>query len=300
MPSLLCGPPDPLQSPKMNGQHRPSAERSFRGKKKHEIRIGWSPTSGKRKILGHPGVFPRLFLKCNLLEKRRRRAQNLMSQTWPGSPRHSFTRRRRPAYWNEISENFSSKFVPKFPMLCWQVEKVFRPDFPRVCPSEIANRTNVMRKKSQGDFCRHGNPKTWETPGDAIFETPKERTSGGCSQSHSKSPSGEGYSILFCPCTSLQRGSSIPLVQAVIGICKCPTLDKDENLVSVSVIPSALAAPATPHYEKPPCQSHETAAGSVTSEACFAKCDSTGSCPTDVVSGVTAKPQCAIKDQSGK
>ena len=121
-----------------------------------------------------------------------------------------------------------------------------------------------------------------------------------------KDQSGNKYCGLICSSDSecdSAGGAKCSLVQGAIGICEYPTSSKDENLVIVSVVPSAVVAPATPHYEKPPCQSDEMAAsiqgGSVTGEACFPKCDSTGSCPTDVVSGVTAKPQCAIKDQSG-
>ncbi|CAE7296582.1 XCP1 [Symbiodinium sp. CCMP2592] len=53
------------------------------------------------------------------------------------------------------------------------------------------------------------------------------------------------------------------------------------------------------HYEKPPCQKDETqaevegAGGSV----CAPKCN-TGSCPTDVPEGTTAKPMCILQDES--
>ena len=71
---------------------------------------------------------------------------------------------------------------------------------------------------------------------------------------------------------------------------------------SPSPSPPSPPSPPTPsksHYEKPPCQSDETqaevegAGGSV----CAPKCD-TGSCPTDVPEGTTAKPMCILQDSS--
>mmetsp|Transcript_66245 Transcript_66245/g.158459 ORF Transcript_66245/g.158459 Transcript_66245/m.158459 type:complete len:617 (+) Transcript_66245:94-1944(+) len=63
------------------------------------------------------------------------------------------------------------------------------------------------------------------------------------------------------------------------------------------------AKPETAHYEKPPCQDGEMEAsiqgGSFTGSGCFPKCTGAGSCPTDVLPGVTAPAQCAISDQSG-
>merc|ERR1711953_1640242 len=64
--------------------------------------------------------------------------------------------------------------------------------------------------------------------------------------------------------------------------------------------PSPPAPNSTSHYEKPPCQSDEVAAqvqgadGSV----CAPHCDS-GTCPTDVPAGTTAKPSCVLQDTTG-
>jgi len=60
---------------------------------------------------------------------------------------------------------------------------------------------------------------------------------------------------------------------------------------------AALAAAS--HYEKPPCGSDEVEGqigqGGV---ACLPQCDMSTSCPTDMPSGVTAKPECALQDAS--
>merc|ERR550514_2494210 len=54
---------------------------------------------------------------------------------------------------------------------------------------------------------------------------------------------------------------------------------------------------AAAHYEKPPCGSDEVEGqigqGGV---ACLPSCSMSTSCPTDVPSGVTAKPECALQD----
>ena len=72
--------------------------------------------------------------------------------------------------------------------------------------------------------------------------------------------------------------------------------------ISISSLSSVSPSPPTPstsHYEKPPCQKDETqaevegAGGSV----CAPKCN-TGSCPTDVPEGTTAKPMCILQDES--
>jgi cathepsin B len=60
-----------------------------------------------------------------------------------------------------------------------------------------------------------------------------------------------------------------------------------------------LAAPAAAHYGKPPCASDEVGAQvqGTGGELCAPSCSS-GSCPADVPSGVSAKPQCALQDSS--
>merc|ERR1712000_442489 len=71
----------------------------------------------------------------------------------------------------------------------------------------------------------------------------------------------------------------------------------------------AMDASAT-HYEDPFNGGKSTSAkcGSdeqpikiqgVDGSMCSPACDASGSCPTDVPSGVTAKPQCALHDQQG-
>ena len=60
-----------------------------------------------------------------------------------------------------------------------------------------------------------------------------------------------------------------------------------------------VALAAATHYEKPPCGSDEVEGqigqGGI---ACLPACDMSTSCPTDVPSGVTAKPECALQDAS--
>jgi len=58
------------------------------------------------------------------------------------------------------------------------------------------------------------------------------------------------------------------------------------------------AVVAASHYEKPPCGSDEVEGQIGSGIACLPTCDSSGSCPTDVPSGVTAQPQCALQDAS--
>merc|ERR1711977_565712 len=80
-----------------------------------------------------------------------------------------------------------------------------------------------------------------------------------------------------------------------MGICVYPTTEQ------ASAKTLQIAPPATSHYEKPPCQSDETEASvqGANGEVCAPKCDGSGSCPTDVPSGTTDKPQCVLQDQSG-
>lgn len=63
--------------------------------------------------------------------------------------------------------------------------------------------------------------------------------------------------------------------------------------------PSPPSPPGTSHYEKPPCQSDEVEASvqGAQGSVCAPPCDGT-SCPTDVPTGTTAKPQCILKDSS--
>ncbi len=71
-------------------------------------------------------------------------------------------------------------------------------------------------------------------------------------------------------------------------------------MVRLSKFLFASVAVAT-HYEAPPCASDEIQASlqGLTGSACFPKCDASGSCTTDVPTGTTAAPTCAIQDQSG-
>lgn len=64
--------------------------------------------------------------------------------------------------------------------------------------------------------------------------------------------------------------------------------------------PSPTPTPGSHHYEKPPCQDDEAQA-SVTGTSgavCAPACQDSG-CPSDVPDGVTAQPNCVLKDQSG-
>merc|ERR1719502_1394200 len=73
---------------------------------------------------------------------------------------------------------------------------------------------------------------------------------------------------------------------------------------SLSVVVAAIGALSalganTSHYEKPPCQSDEVdvQGQGLQGEICAPKCSGT-SCPTDVPTGTTAKPQCVLQDSS--
>jgi len=70
-----------------------------------------------------------------------------------------------------------------------------------------------------------------------------------------------------------------------------------------SAPPAPTPAPTpggSSHYEKPPCQDDEAAAGVTGTDGsvCAPPCDDSGSCPTDYPAGVTAEPTCALTDQS--
>jgi photosystem II stability/assembly factor-like uncharacterized protein len=64
--------------------------------------------------------------------------------------------------------------------------------------------------------------------------------------------------------------------------------------------PAPGPSPSGPHYEKPPCQAGEVKASvtGTTGSLCAPPCSS-DTCPTDVPTGVTATPTCALSDQSG-
>ena len=61
--------------------------------------VGWSPTSGKR-MSGTSRCTPRLLSECDFAwEMKEKSAKTLCPRLfWPESPRHHFTRRRRPTY----------------------------------------------------------------------------------------------------------------------------------------------------------------------------------------------------------
>jgi hypothetical protein len=70
-----------------------------------------------------------------------------------------------------------------------------------------------------------------------------------------------------------------------------------------SPTPPSPPAPSTSHYEDPAsggCQSDEVAIQiqGVTGDFCSPSCSLFKSCPTDVPTGVTAAPQCALKDSA--
>merc|ERR1719291_1379104 len=112
-----------------------------------------------------------------------------------------------------------------------------------------------------------------------------------------KDTSGDKYCALICSADSecdKAGGASCQKIQGV-GICTYPA---SKNVLPAPV--TIITKPATAHYEKPPCQSDEKAVQvqGLSGDMCSPACTS-GSCPTDVVSGVSAKPTCALQDTSG-
>jgi len=108
--------------------------------------------------------------------------------------------------------------------------------------------------------------------------------------------SGNKYCALICSADSdcdSAGGASCQSIQGT-GICTYPTSAAPSNSVSV------ITTLATAHYEKPPCQTDEkqVQVQGLSGDMCSPAC-TTGSCPTDVVSGVTASPTCALQDTSG-
>merc|ERR1712167_286944 len=101
--------------------------------------------------------------------------------------------------------------------------------------------------------------------------------------------------------------NSTKMMKVVLLALGCVALATAAPTLTVSVDPDFLAMMAnSSHYEDPKpngCLSDEVSIQitGVKGDTCVPKC--TGilktKCPTDVPSGVTAKPQCALKDQSG-
>jgi len=79
-----------------------------------------------------------------------------------------------------------------------------------------------------------------------------------------------------------------------------------EEVVAVREVFANPPAAATPHYEDPhttgSCQSGEVDVQiqGIQGKMCAPKCSAAGTCPTDVPSGVTARPTCALQGMGGK
>merc|ERR1719408_964958 len=75
------------------------------------------------------------------------------------------------------------------------------------------------------------------------------------------------------------------------------------HLTSFLVAIATVAADNPTHYGDPKagCEPDEIAARvqGVSGDFCSPKCSDTGSCPHDVPTGVTARPQCALKTTTG-
>ena len=94
------------------------------------------------------------------------------------------------------------------------------------------------------------------------------------------------------------------------GIASQPSYPTGVSSVGPSPGPSPGPTPSPPsptpspsgqaHYGAPPCRSDEKAVQvqGVSGDFCSPSCTS-GSCPTDVPSGVTAKPACILQDTAG-
>jgi hypothetical protein len=89
---------------------------------------------------------------------------------------------------------------------------------------------------------------------------------------------------------------SYPVVSAAPGPAPTPTP------------PAPTPTPPAPtpggsHYEKPPCSDDEMqgdvvdASGATVGSVCAPECDMSGNCPSDVPTGTTALPMCALQDQ---
>merc|ERR1711979_168879 len=110
--------------------------------------------------------------------------------------------------------------------------------------------------------------------------------------------------------TSYGENGYVRLLRGKGGAGECGLLSGPPSypVVSGSPAPGPSPGPAPPsppspgstHYEKPPCRSDEVEASvqGAGGELCAPKCDDTGSCPTDVPAGTSAKPQCILQDSS--
>jgi len=87
----------------------------------------------------------------------------------------------------------------------------------------------------------------------------------------------------------IQMNPSFPVVQGSPGPAPGPAPG-----------PSPPPSPSAPHYERPPCQSdeQEVQIQGLQGVTCSPQCQGM-SCPTDVPTGTSAKPQCVLQDQSG-
>merc|ERR1711998_681682 len=109
--------------------------------------------------------------------------------------------------------------------------------------------------------------------------------------------SGDKYCALTCVLGGCPTGAKCAHIGGIMGICVYPS--SEETKPKLNLLPAPLANAS--HYEKPPCQSDETEASvqGADGSLCAPKCDSSGSCPTNVPAGATDKPQCILQDQSG-
>jgi len=151
-------------------------------------------------------------------------------------------------------------------------------------------------------------PTPGPTPGPAPGPTPTPTPTPG------PSPGGEcgipealacGKSVL--PCLSKCKegiAACIECLKADFATC-CPCIEKVVPSVQCPSGPSPGPTPGPSpagktHYGAPPCESDEQAVRvqGISGDFCSPACTS-GACPTDVPSGVTASPKCLLKTPAG-
>eukprot|EP00434_Breviolum_minutum_P020230 symbB.v1.2.017841.t1/scaffold1399.1/size121348/4 len=192
-----------------------------------------------------------------------------------------------------------------------------------LCTYDASNKTHVEAMMSQVAVAtnptHYGNPKTGcESDEEAVrvqglsgdFCSPKCNSQGSCPSDVPKGDSatpqcalrtttGDKYCALICQSDSDCGTGSC---QKIMGVGLC-TYDAS-NKTHVETMMSQVAVATNPtHYGNPKtgCESDEEAVRvqGLSGDFCSPKCNSQGSCPSDVPKGDSATPQCALRTTTG-
>jgi len=145
-----------------------------------------------------------------------------------------------------------------------------------------------------GDFC---SPKC-DSSGSCPSDVPKgDSATPMCAL---RTPTGDKYCALTCK-ESSDCGTGA--CQKVMGVGLC-TYSSAALITDVKTVTAELEVETNPtHYGDPStgCESDEEAVRvqGLAGDFCSPKCDSSGSCPSDVPKGDSATPMCALRTPTG-